>query len=270
MLKGQVALVTGGSRGVGKGIAQELRAQGTTVYVTGRTVAEQGFRDGSVPIACDHTRDDQVALVFRRILDEQGRLDVLVNNVWGGYENMERFGRPFWEQPIWRWEAMFDRGARAHLVASQLAVPLMLARRRGLIVSTSVAWPADRYDGRLVYYLAKETVNRLAWAMAQELRPHNIAAVAVSPVGVKDAWVASGAELQSIYDALATPGGIEALRRANPREENAQTPEYIGRAVAMLAADPRVMAKTGQVLKVSDLAAEYGFTDVDGRRPPHD
>lgn len=106
--------------------------------------------------------------------------------------------------------------------------------------------------------------------MAQELRPRGIAAVAVSPVGCTDARVASGAQLRSVYDALETPGGTEALRQTHPRLDSAQTPEYIGRAIAMLAGDPHVLEKTGQVLKVRDLASEYDFTDIDGRRPRHD
>lgn len=281
-LRGSVAVVTGASRGVGRGIALVLGECGAIVHATGRSaeaLAEtaemvtargriRGGRGVAVPV--DHTRDAEVEQFFARLQREHGRLDVLVNNVWGGYENMECFGHPFWEQPLCRWDAMFNRGVRAHFVASRLAVPLMLPQRRGLIVNTSVAWPEDQFEGRLVYFLAKLAVNRLAWAMAQELREHKIATVAVSPVGLKDAWVSSGAELQSIYEALAMPGGLDALRRTNPRLENAQTPEYSGRAVAMLAADPQVLTKTGRVLKVSDLAEEYEFTDIDGRQPAHD
>jgi NAD(P)-dependent dehydrogenase (short-subunit alcohol dehydrogenase family) len=247
-LRGAVAMVTGASRGVGRGVALVLAECGATVYVTGRSpsggAAKQVFmwtgevkaisetleetaalatergapRGGrAVALYVDHTRDDEVEGLFAQVERECGRLDVLVNNVWGGYENMEAFGRPFWEQPAWRWDAMLDAGARAHFIASRLAVPLMLPRRRGLIVGTSVAWPAERYDGRLVYYVAKQTVNRLTWAMAEELREHGIAALAISPVGFKDGWVSSGEELQSVYAALETPGGIDALHRTNPR-----------------------------------------------------
>jgi len=299
-LSGAISVVTGASRGVGRGIAVVLGECGATVFVTGRSpeggaarsitlwtgetkgvpetlaetaelVTERGAARGGrgVAVHVDHTEDAQVEALFARVREEHGRLDVLVNNAWGGYENMERFGRPFWEQPAWRWDAMFQAGARAHYIASRLAAPLMLARRRGMIVNTSVAWPKDHYDGRLVYSLAKSLVNQLAWAMAHELREHGIAAVAVSPVGVRNAWVSSGEELRSICAALETPGGIERLRAADPRLENAQTPEYIGRAVASLAGDPEVLKKTGRVLKVSDLAHEYGFTDIDGRTPPH-
>ncbi len=185
-LRGSFAVVTGASRGVGRGVALVLGERGATVYATGRsaeTLAEtaemvtargrgQGGRGVAVPL--DHTQDSEVEEFFARLQREHGRLDVLVNNVWGGYENMECFGNPFWEQPIWRWDAMFDRGVRAQFVASRLAVPLMLPQRRGLIVNTSVAWSEDQYDGRLMYYLAKLAVNRLAWAMAQELREHTL------------------------------------------------------------------------------------------------
>jgi NAD(P)-dependent dehydrogenase (short-subunit alcohol dehydrogenase family) len=284
-LGGRVAVVTGASRGVGRGVALVLCECGATVYATGRapeagaaqsitmwtgqvkhvpeTLAEtaelaaaRGRERGGrcVAVQVDHTQDAQVEALFARLHTEQGRLDVLVNNVWGGYEDMRQFGRPFWEQPAWRWDAMFDAGARAHFVASRLAVPLMLPQGRGLIVNTSVAWPEERYDGRLVYYLAKLTVNRLAWAMAQELREHGLAAVALSPVGVRHAWVTSGDELRSIYQAVATPGRIDALYRAHPELLDGQTPEYNGRAVAMLAADEEVLERTGQMLRVSDLA----------------
>jgi NAD(P)-dependent dehydrogenase (short-subunit alcohol dehydrogenase family) len=251
MLKGQVALVTGGSRGVGKGIAQELRAQGTTVYVTGRTVAEQGFRDGSVPIACDHTRDDQVALVFRRILDEQGRLDVLVNNVWGGYERMVDDGvftwsLPFWRQPFWRWDAMFAAGVRASYVAACLAAPSMVERRRGLIVNISF-WAAQKHIGNVAYGVAKAATDKMTADMAYELREHNVAVVSLYPGLVRTEKVMEAAAYLDL--------------------RNSESPRFVGRAVASLAADPHVMAKSGTVIVAAECAQEYGFSDIDGKRP---
>lgn len=294
-------MVTGASRGVGRGIALVLAECGATVYATGRDpaagaarrvvlwtgeekpvteslaeTAALGTARGSarggrvIPVHVDHTRDDEVEALFGRVAGEHGRLDLLVNNAWGGYENMERFGAPFWEQPRWRWDAMFGAGARASFVASQLGARLMVPRRRGLIASTTVAWPDDQHDRRLVYSLAKQTANRMVWAIAQELREHGVAAVGLSPVGFRDGWVSSGEELRSVYAALEAPGGLEALYRATPRLLKGQTPEYAGRAVARLAADDGVLAKSGRVLKVRELAEEYGFTDLDGRRPEHD
>ncbi|HEU5410775.1 MAG TPA: SDR family NAD(P)-dependent oxidoreductase, partial [Candidatus Acidoferrales bacterium] len=140
-LKDKIALVTGASRGVGKGVARVLAECGATVYATGRTIEELESSGGKiVTVRCDHRDDTQVRGVFGRINDEQGRLDILVNNVWGGYENMMENGeftwtRPFWQQPLWRWDAMFEAGVRAHYVASCLAAPMMIARRSGLIVN---------------------------------------------------------------------------------------------------------------------------------------
>src|SRR5919202_3939853 len=136
-LNGKVALVTGASRGVGKGVALELAEAGATVYITGRSPEDMRYISGKgTAVECDHRDDEQVQSVFRRIADEKGRLDVLVNNVWGGYENMVEGGeftwpRPFWQQPVWRWDAMFQAGVRAAYVASQLAAQLMVAEQSG-------------------------------------------------------------------------------------------------------------------------------------------
>jgi NAD(P)-dependent dehydrogenase (short-subunit alcohol dehydrogenase family) len=263
-----VAVVTGASRGVGKGIALALGEAGATVYVSGRS-EEGGTTEGlpgtvrdtadavtqrggqGIPIRCDHTVDAEVEALFARVQQEHGRLDLLVNNVWGGYEqfDLSRFGAPFWEQPVRHWSGMFESGVRAHLMAARLAVPLMLADRRGLIFHTT-AWDRDKYLGNLYYDIAKAAVNRMAFGMARELQPHHVAIVAVAPGFVGTERV------------LAAFGG------AGRVPANLESPEYIGRAVVALAGDTDVMAKSGRVLTAGQLAAEYGFTDIDGRQWP--
>ena len=183
--------------------------------------------------------------------EEQGRLDLLVNNVWGGYEQyeFEGFTAPFWDQPLRHWQGMFEAGLRAHLVASRYAVPLMLQQRRGLIINT-VAWDRGMYLGNLFYDVAKAAIIRMAYGMAEELRPHGVAALALAPGFVRTERVMAAHALQPF-----------------PLDRT-ESPEYIGRAVAHLAADPQVMQKSGKVMAVGDLAREYGFTDIDGKQPP--
>jgi NAD(P)-dependent dehydrogenase (short-subunit alcohol dehydrogenase family) len=268
-LQGTVAVVTGASRGAGRAIACVLGERGSTVYVTGRSTrggptteglpgtvedaAEAVTSRGGVGVAvvCDHTDAAQVEALFERVRREQGRLDLLVNNAWGGYEghDLAGFRQRFWEQPPRLWDGMFTAGLWPHLLAGRCAVPLMLPRRRGLIVCTT-AWARDRYLGNLYYDVSKAAVNRLAWGMARELRPHGVAAVALAPGFMRTERVMA-AHAARPFDL----GGTE-------------SPEYLGRAVAALAADPDVMTKTGRVLTVGELAREYGFTDVDGRQPP--
>jgi NAD(P)-dependent dehydrogenase (short-subunit alcohol dehydrogenase family) len=263
-----VAVVTGASRGVGRGIALALGEAGATVYVTGRSEAG-GTTEGlpgtvqdtadavtqrggqGIPVRCDHAADAGVEALFARVTREQGRLDLLVNNVWGGYEQHEGAGfvTPFWEQPLRHWSGMFECGVRAHLVASRLAVPLMLPSRRGLIVHTT-AWDRDKYLGNLFYDVAKAAVNRLAFGMARELQPHQVAVVALAPGFVRTERV------------------LAAFAKAGRVPEGLESPEYVGRAVVALAADANVMARSGRVLTAGQLAAEYGFTDVDGRQWP--
>ena len=268
-LFGKVALVTGASRGVGKGIALGLGEAGATVYITGRTVeegkaavalpgtihqtaAEVGRMGGTcIPLPCDHRSDQQVEAVFQRIRAEQNRLDILVNNVWGGYEHFND-GTPFWDEtgfwtvPLSRWDAMFQAGVRAHYVASVLAAPLMIARHTGLIVNISF-FAAQRDDKGVAYGVAKAASDRMAACMAHELREHNVAAVALYPGLVRTEAVLKAAEYFDL--------------------SNSESPQFIGRAVAALAADPQVMRKSGQALVAAALALEYGFTDVDGKQP---
>jgi NAD(P)-dependent dehydrogenase (short-subunit alcohol dehydrogenase family) len=271
-----IALVTGASRGAGRGIALALGASGAVVYVTGRStgggpttdnvpgtidetaqeVTERGGR--GIAVRCDHTVDADVESLFERIRGDHGRLGILVNNVWGGYEDSacRPLARvPFWEQSLHQWDGMFTAGVRAHVVASRLAVPLMLPQRRGLIATTTANLEVLPYMRNLFYDLAKNAIVRLTWAMAQELREHGIAAVAVAPGFMRTERVVEAFTRAGAADALDRPGG--------PSE----TPAYVGRAIAALASDARVMEKTGQLLEVGTLARAYGFTDITGMQP---
>lgn len=269
LLSGKVALVTGASRGVGKGIALGLGEAGATVYITGRTVdegkaavalsgtigqtAEEVTRLGGTGIAlrCDHTVDAEVEQVFERIKQEQGRLDILVNNVWGGYEHFNdgtEFWKEkeFWTQPISRWDKMFDAGVRAHYVCSVLAAPLMVAQGSGLIVNISF-FAAEKDDQGVMYGVAKSADNRMAVTMAHDLRPHHVAAVALYPGLVRTEGVMKAADYFDL--------------------SNSESPQFLGRVVAGLAADPNIMEKSGQVLVAAEQAIAYGIRDIDGKQP---
>ena len=284
-LKGRVAVVTGASRGAGRGIALELGAAGATVYVTGRSTrtqpaesygrilalselealpgsidetADELTRMGGhgIAVRCDHTQEDDVASLFARVQRERGRLDVLVNNAWGGHETFDGvFEAPFWEHPLSNWDSMFDRGVRNHLLASRFAAPLMVVQKSGLIAITSF-WDRDKYlRGNLFYDLAKSAMNRLAFGMAEELRPHGVASLALSPGWMRTEFVLAGHKTD------------EAHWHERPALARTESPRYLGRAIAALAGDAGVMQKSGGVHRVADLAREYGFTDIDGRQP---
>ena len=267
-LHGRVALVTGASRGVGKGIALGLGEAGATVYLTGRTVQPGGSPGGmgdtlqaaaaevtaaggqGIAAPCDHTDDEQVRSLFARIEADHGRLDLLVNNVWGGYEHFYD-GTKFWEEqgfwttPLSRWDKSFDAGVRAHYVASVLAAPIMIRQGSGLIVNISF-FAAGRDDRGVIYGVAKNADDRMAACMAHELRPHNVAAVSLYPGLVRTESVLAAAHFDM---------------------SNSESPQFIGRAVAALAADPQIMQKSGQVLVAAQVALDYGFTDIDGKQP---
>jgi dehydrogenase/reductase SDR family protein 1 len=251
-LDGRVAVVTGGSKGVGRGVAAELARHAARVFVTGRSAPASAEVDRSItPIRCDHTVDEEVDAAFHGILREAGAIDILVNNVWGGYERMIDNGaftwpRPFWQQPLWRWDAMFAAGVRAHYHASQLAAPSMIARRRGLIVNISF-WAAQKHIGNVAYGVSKAATDKLTFDMAAELKPHGVAVVSLYPGLVRTEKVMEAAQWLDL--------------------SNSESPEFIGRAVAALAADPDVLRHTGNVLVAASLAREYGFTDIDGRTP---
>ncbi|QSI32253.1 SDR family oxidoreductase [Variovorax sp. RKNM96] len=283
-LKDCIAVVTGASRGAGRGIAMELGAAGATVYVTGRSTraqpagtygqllalsdmpavpgsiddtADEVTRMGGrgIAVRCDHTREEEVKALFAQVEREAGRIDLLVNNAWGGHETFNGvFDAPFWEHPLANWDSMFDRGVRNHLVASRSAAPLMVRAKRGLIVTTTF-WDRGHYmKGNLFYDLAKASMTRLAFGMAEELKPHGVASVAVSPGWMRTEFVLAGHKTD------------EAHWQEKPALAGTESPRYLGRAVAALAGDPQVMEKTGEVLRVADLAKAYGFTDIDGRQ----
>jgi dehydrogenase/reductase SDR family member 1 len=252
ILSEQVAMVTGASRGVGKGIALELASAGATVYITGRTAEDMGYlTEKGIILECDHRDDQQVEVAFRRIIDEQGRLDMLVNNVWGGYESMVEDGeftwpRPFWRQPLWRWDAMFQAGVRAHYAASRLAAQTMGRQQNGLIVNISF-WAAQKHIGNVAYGVSKATTYKMTADMAVELRAHKVAAVSLYPGLVRTEKVMEAAAWLDL--------------------SNSESLQFIGRAVVALAADPKILEKSGQVLIAASLAREYGFTDIDGNTP---
>lgn len=268
-LAGKIAVVTGASRGVGRGIALGLGEAGATVYVTGRSIEEGQGREGlsgtvfqtasdvtalggiGIAARCDHRHDDEVEALFQRVLAEQGRLDILVNNVWAGYElmvenNQFTWVNPFWQQPLWRWDAMFHGGVRAHFVASHFAAQLMTQQKSGLIVNTSF-WAGQKYMSNVIYGVSKIATDRLAIDMAHELGDYGVAALSLYPGLVRTEGVMENAEHFDM--------------------SNSESPQFIGRAVAALAMDPKIMEKSGQVLVAASLALEYGFTDIDGKQP---
>jgi NAD(P)-dependent dehydrogenase (short-subunit alcohol dehydrogenase family) len=251
-LDGRTAVVTGASKGVGRGVARELARCGARVFITGRSVPDQEPIEGQVTaIRCDHRDDAQVDAAFARITEEAGAIDILVNGVWGGYDGMIEngeftWGKPFWEQPLWRWDAMFAGGVRAHYRASQLVAPMMVAKRHGLIVNIS-HWAAQKHIGNVAYGVSKAATDKMTSDMASELKPHGVIVVALYPGMVRTEKVMQAAQWLDL--------------------SNSESPDFIGRAVAALATDPEGLRHTGKALVAAALAREYGFTDIDGSTP---
>jgi NAD(P)-dependent dehydrogenase (short-subunit alcohol dehydrogenase family) len=188
---------------------------------------------------------------FSAILRQHKAIDILVNSVWGGYEGMVEDGqftwtKPFWEQPLWRWDAMFDAGVRAYYHASQLTSRSMIAKRRGLIVNISF-WAAQKHIGNVAYGVSKAATDKLTADMATELEPHGVAVVSLYPGLVRTEKVMEAAQFLDLT--------------------NSESPEFIGRAVVALATDPNVLRHSGKILVAATLAREYGFTDIDGKAP---
>ncbi|MFJ9076332.1 SDR family oxidoreductase [Streptomyces sp. NPDC102278] len=278
-LRGKVALVAGGTRGAGRGIAVQLGARGATVYVSGRsTTGKRSEYDRpetieetaalvtaagghGIAVVADHLVSEEVAALVRRIDSEQGRLDVLVNDIWGGELLFE------WESTVW--EHDLDKGLRlmrlaveTHAITSHHALPLLLRGPGGLVVDMTdgtAEYNASRYRVSFFYDIAKSAVLRMAFALGHELGPRGATAVALTP-----GWLRS--EMMLEHFGVSEANWRDALEKV-PHFGISETPAYVGRAVAALAADPEVSRWNGQSLSSGQLARVYGFTDLDGSRP---
>jgi len=285
-LDGTVALVTGASRGIGRGVALELGSLGATVYITGRSVDPAANRLGGtisqtsqevdelggrgIGVRCDHADDEQVKAVFDRIRREQGRLDILVNNACSAQDMERHIGKLAWQQPISAWDEVHQVGLRSAYVASVLAAPMMVAQRSGLIANVS-SMGAVSYLHSVAYGTAKAGLDKLAADLAYELRPHGVTAVSLWPGLVRTELILS----QTREKADGT--GLEMVlprHHGDVGPEQAidlvisESPRFTGRAVAALYADEKRLEKSGRAFACAELALHYGFTDLDGRQPP--
>lgn len=270
-LKGKVAIVTGASRGVGKGVALGLAEYGATVYVTGRTVTDETLppflegatiyrtaelvtQMGGIGIAhrCDHANDNEVAALFERVMDEQGRLDILVNSAWAGGAHVMGgyfFGTPFWQQPQTLLDDEWRVGVRSAYVAAMHAARIMTAQKSGLIVNISY-YGGRRYWNNVSYGVCKAALDKLSADAAHELKEYGVAALSLYPGSV------------------ATEGMLEAAKY-NPALDvsTLETPQFVGRCVAALALDKDIISKTGQILITAEVGERYGIRDIDGKQP---
>lgn len=269
-LSGKVAVVTGASRGIGKGIALALGSEGATVYVTGRSVtpgayelpgtvgetaAEVDRRGGKgVAVQVDHGKDEQVAALFEQVEREQGRLDIMVNNAFSLPEDLTE-SKPFWEKPLSNWE-MIDVGVRSNFVAAWHAARIMVPQRSGLIVAIS-GYVGVTYTYGVIFGTAKSAVDRMARDMAIELKPHNVASISL--------WQ-NLTFTERANRNLARNPGMKTQTVTNPAIGN--SPEFPGRVIAALANDPNIMKRSGGTFITPEVAQAYGVTDVDGRVIP--
>lgn len=285
-LEGKIALVAGATRGAGRGIAIELGAAGATVYCTGRSTRAQASEinrpetieetaelvtgaggSGSeqagkgIAVQVDHLDPAQVETLVQRIEREQGRLDILVNDIWGG-EHLTEWYKPVWEHSLEKGLHQLRLAIDTHIITSHFALPLLIKRPGGLVVELTdgtVEYNKEKYRLTLFYDLAKTSINRIAWAQAQELQKHQCTAVSLTPGWLRSEQMLDnyGVKEESWRDAIAK----------QPHFAITETPRFAGRAVAALAADPEVARWNGQSVSSGQLAKIYGFTDLDGSQP---
>lgn len=275
-LTGKVAVVAGATRGAGRGIGTMLGEAGATVYVTGRSVRGNPATEGrtetieetaelvtslggqGIAVRVDHTVEAEVQELFERVKREQGgQLDILVNDIWGG-DALSEWGKPFWEHSLANGLLMQQRAVHTHMITSYYGAPLMIARRQGLIIEITDG-TGYNYRGNLYYSLVKISNVHLAEAMAADLKPHNVTALALTP-----GFLRSEAMLDHFG---VTKSNWRDAAKQDPHFIASETPLYVGRAVAALAADPNVSEKSGQSLSTWGLSEEYDFVDEDGTRP---
>ncbi|WP_373048581.1 SDR family oxidoreductase [Vulgatibacter sp.] len=276
-LEGRIALVAGATRGAGRGIAAMLGEAGATVWCTGRSVrgrpasgkerpetieetAELVTSRGGrgIAVRTDHTVEAEVAALCERIRQESGRLDILVNDVWGGDALIE-WGKPFWETTAENARVLLERSVFSHLLTGRHALPLLLESDRGLLVEITDG-DSFGYRGNVLYDLIKMSVIRLAFDLSRELRKTKVTALAVTPGFLRSE---SMLDLFGVTEA----NWRQAAETHSPDFISSETPYFVGRAVAALAADPTVRAKAGRVYSSWVLSREYGFDDIDGARP---
>ncbi len=270
-LKDKVAIVTGASRGVGKGVALGLAERGATVYVTGRTVSDVHLPEffkgttihetaravdqlGGIGIAhrCDHSKDDEVRQLFERVQQEQGKLDILVNNAWSGADHVMApyfANTKFWEQPITMFDDFYKVGLRSAYLASQYAAKIMSDQGSGTIANISF-YSASQYWINISHGLFKAATDKLTSDAAYELRPFGVKVFSIYPASVR------------------TEGMIEAAKHIPTLDvEKMETPLFVGRCIAALVMDEHAIENSGKALKTGEIALQYGFTDIDGKQP---
>ena len=266
-LKNKVALVTGASRGIGKGVAIALAKDGAKVYITGRTEfpsqnnalngslqetqeAIHAFGGQCIPLRCDHTIDTDVDRVFEVISKSEKTLDIVVNCAWGGYEHFNdgtEFWKEegFWSAPMDRWDKMLTAGVRAAYNSCRIAAGIMIKQGSGLLVNLSY-WASQKNDLGVAYGVSKSATDRMTVIMGHELKPHRIATVCLYPGIVRTEAVLKAADHFDL--------------------SNSESPEFTGRVISRLAQDPKLMEKSGKTFVGAQLALEYGVRDIDGKQ----